>query len=250
MCTAAGVRPIASPNRPNTNYTVPDDNPYENGVGGVCDEIWSSGLRNPWRWSFDSLTGEIYIGDVGQFDEEEVDVQAADGGMEDWGWDCYEGNSAYTGPSAGTGCGPMGDYDFPVFAYTSSSGTNECAITGGFVYRGSLYPAMVGHYIFADYCSGEFWSLYNSGGTWEDTHQGDLGGTVLTFGEGYDGEIYVSLGGSIYHVVEDTLSTTHTPSPTATHTATATQTPSASLTPTPTIIPTPSDFLFLALIRG
>ncbi len=136
------------------NYTVPASNPLVDGAGGTCDEIWALGLRNPWRSSFDRLTGDLWIGDVGQLTWEEVDRQpAASAGGENYGWRCYEGNH----PFNLAGCGPIGSYDFPVFEYAHSG--NGCSVTGGYVYRGSQFPTLAGRYLLADYCTGNFWDL-------------------------------------------------------------------------------------------
>ncbi|GAB4578053.1 MAG: hypothetical protein Fur0022_07850 [Anaerolineales bacterium] len=215
-------------------YTIPADNPFI-GVGGTCDEIWHFGLRNPWRFSFDSLTGDMYIADVGQNAWEEVNFQpAASLGGENWGWRCYEGNHPYNT----SGCGPMNTYDFPFHEYAHGA---SYSITGGFVYRGGMYPVFYGHYIFTDYGSGQVWTAINNGG-WVITPQGDLGSSFTSFGEGADGEIYLAtLNGNIYHVVENTVVQTQTPTATTTNTPTATTTPTATQTPSPTITLTPSN---------
>lgn len=194
----------------NTNYTIPADNPFINDPG-VCNEIWHFGLRNPWRFSFDSLTGDMYIGDVGQADREEVNFQpASSAGGENWGWRCYEGSAQFNT----TGCGPMGNYDFPFHEYSHASG--NCSVTGGYVYRGGQYPLLYGHYLFTDYCSGQVWTAINDGG-WQVTPQGDLGNSFTSFGEGSNGEIYLaSSNGTIYHVIETTTFQTPTPTPTPT----------------------------------
>jgi len=222
-----------------TGYTIPPDNPFLDGAGGDCDEIWSLGLRNPWRFNFDALTGDLYIGDVGQNIWEEVDFQpAASTGAENWGWDCYEGNVAFEL----TGCGPIGNYDFPFFVYQHGAG--ECSVTGGFVYRGGLYPELYGYYLFADYCSGRFWAAIQSPG-WVITDLGDKGSLITTFGQNSDLELYVADGVNIYHIEEDTLLTptpsrtpTRTLTPTPTKTSTATLTPTNTPTRTPTSTPT------------
>lgn len=212
----------------NQNYTIPASNPLADGAGGNCDEIWAYGLRNPWRYSFDSLTGDLYIADVGQYLYEEVDFQpAASTGGENWGWRCYEGNHTYNT----SGCGPQSNYDFPIYEYTHGV---HCSITGGYAYRGSQFPSFYGHYIFTDYCSGYVWTAaYN--GSWTITSQGDLGGNFTTFGEDNDGEIYLATsGGTIYHVVDITATATPTNTNTPTSTLTATPTNTPTNTPTPT----------------
>lgn len=171
------------------NYTIPNDNPFINGAGGTCDEIWAVGLRNPWRSSFDLWTGDLWIGDVGQGNWEEVDFQPvySDGG-ENYGWRCYEGNHAYNT----SGCGPMGNYVFPVFEYDHSAG--RCSLTGGYVYRGSQYPALFGRYVLTDYCSGHFWDIAPDGqGGWITTQHNNLTGFGRSaFGQDVNGALFVA----------------------------------------------------------
>ncbi|MCI0394559.1 MAG: PQQ-dependent sugar dehydrogenase [Chloroflexi bacterium] len=222
------------------NYTVPTSNPLNDGAGGTCDEIWAIGLRNPWRSSFDRLTDDFFIGDVGQGSWEEIDFQpAASTGGENYGWRCYEGNHPYNT----TGCGPIGNYTFPIFEY-SHSGSN-CTVIGGYVYRGSTYPAMVGRYLLADYCSGNFWDLAYNGSTWTPTLHTNLTEpfSYVAFAEDLNGELYVvDIGGIVYRLEENTI--VITPTPSTTPTVTSTSTP----TTTPTITPTPSDFMFLPVV--
>ncbi len=214
------------------DYTIPSDNPHVDGSGGLCDEIWASGVRNPWRSSFDRLTGDFYIADVGQSAWEEVNFQpASSAGGENYGWRCYEGNHTYNT----TGCGPMSDYDFPVFEYSHSQG---CSITGGYVYRGSLYPNMYGRYFFTDYCSGNFWDMVTSNFN-VTMHTNLTGFGYVSFGEATDGELYVAnLNGTIYHLVDATGPITPTPSATGTNTATNTATPTSTATAHMTSTPT------------
>lgn len=169
-------------------YTIPLSNPLH-GVGGVCDEIWAIGLRNPFRSSFDRLTGDFYIADVGQNMREEINFQsAASGGGENYGWRCYEGNL----PFNTSGC-PTTGFTFPVFDYDNPA--SECAaVIGGYVYRGTLFPALTGRYVFTDLCSGNFWDMIRDGtGIWRvalHTNVASSGGYV-SFGEDANGEIYV-----------------------------------------------------------
>jgi glucose/arabinose dehydrogenase len=169
-------------------YAIPPDNPFVNDANAL-DEIWAIGLRNPWRFSFDSETGDLWIADVGQNQYEEIDLEPAGspGGL-NWGWDCYEGNQVFEPEN----CGPASDYDFPVFEYAHAG--IHCSVTGGFVYRGSQYPDLEGHYVFADLCSGQFWTLYQEGaGGYDTTDQGQLvEGAVTTFGLDQDNEMYVA----------------------------------------------------------
>lgn len=135
-----------------TPYAIPPTNPFV-GSTAVANEIWALGLRNPWRFSFDRLTGDLWIGDVGQNEWEEVDFQpASSAGGENYGWRCYEGNAPYNT----TGCGAVGNYVAPVAVYANTSSLG-CSITGGYVYRGSQYPDLYGYYLYTDYCSGRIW---------------------------------------------------------------------------------------------
>jgi len=208
-------------------YAVPPSNPFV-GDPGTLDEIWALGLRNPWRFSFDGLTGDMWIGDVGQGSWEEIDLQPVlSPGGENYGWRCYEGNA----PFNTSGCGPIGNYTFPVFEY-ANAGSN-CSVTGGFVYRGPVYPGMYGHYLFGDYCSGLIWSLYPDGmGGFNLTQIHDMADfELVSFGEDYLGELYVSghSSGNIYQVIE--LSGTATPTSTPSSTPAVTPTPGSVLVP-------------------
>lgn len=182
-------------------YSIPPDNPYV-GVSGD-DEIWQYGLRNPWRYSFDRLTGDLWIGDVGQGNWEEVDfAPASSTGGENWGWRCYEGNAAYNL----AGCGAPGDYEFPIYVYNHTFATGGFAITGGYVYRGADYPGMQGYYIFCDYVTGNWWTTVSDGAGGWITEMSDLSfDDVSTYGEGSDGEIYCATlsGGQIYKVIDN-----------------------------------------------
>jgi glucose/arabinose dehydrogenase len=168
-----------------SNYTIPANNPFVDGPGGSCDEIWHLGLRNPWRFTFDRLTGDMFIGDVGQDSWEEVDRQpAASPGGQNWGWRCYEGNH----PFNTTGCGPIGDYKFPIVEYPHSLG---CSITGGYVNRGPAVPGIpAGTYLYSDFCSGRIWGARRAlSGTWKSFLLQDTPYNVSTFGETEGGEL-------------------------------------------------------------
>lgn len=182
-------------------YRVPADNPLV-GETGACDEIWALGLRNPWRSSFDHQTNEIFIADVGQGSWEEVNARPATSAGENYGWSCYEGTQPNPNTSMAV-CEPASAYTMPVFDYSHADG---CSVTGGFVYRGQLYPALVGHYLFTDYCSGYFWDMARDGaGEWSVTRHDNLKTPGFsTFGEGAGGELYVAnhATGALYHVVE------------------------------------------------
>jgi uncharacterized repeat protein (TIGR01451 family) len=198
--------PGHAPDCPGTgsgNYAIPSTNPLIDGAGGTCDEIWAIGLRNPWRSSFDRLTGDLYIGDVGQDNYEEVNVQlAAPPGGQNYGWRCYEGNQIFDL----SGCGPTGGYTFPVFVYDNP--TDGCSITGGYVYRGDMYPFMYGRYLLTDYCSGNFWDLVRDSGNWKaDIHTNLAGFGYVAFGEDASGELYVvnRSNGTVSHVRENSV---------------------------------------------
>jgi len=165
-------------------YSVPPSNPYAKEAGSK-PEIWAYGLRNPWRFSFDRLTHNLYIADVGQDNYEEVDVQsAASKGGENYGWRCYEGFHAFNT----TGCKSADSYVKPLVEYNHAN--NRCSITGGYVYRGSREPALAGKYFYADYCSDEVFYAAQQDGAWTQT----LATTVAnptTFGEDSAGELYI-----------------------------------------------------------
>ncbi|MCB9283801.1 MAG: PQQ-dependent sugar dehydrogenase [Lewinellaceae bacterium] len=183
-------------------YAIPPDNPFAGPNDGIRDEIWAIGMRNPWRFSFDRLTGDLWIGDVGQGEWEEIDFQAAGSpGGNNYGWHCYEGNHSFNT----TACAPMENYIFPVFDY-SHAASGGCSVTGGVVYRGCRYPNLYGQYVFADYCNGKFWSIEPDGANGWTVHSlSQFSGLQYTsFGEDYQGELYVTghAQGRIYRVVE------------------------------------------------
>lgn len=167
-------------------YAIPPDNPFA-GDDGIRDEIWLMGLRNPWRFSFDRATGELYVTDVGEGSYEEVNVVAAGQSGLNFGWPCFEGFAP--GPWE-DGCGPADDYTLPTHAYDHTGG--RCSITGGYVYRGAAIPALAGRYLFADFCSGELWAMSRAGGAAQVAGLGVYPDNQFsTFGEGPDGELYL-----------------------------------------------------------
>lgn len=180
------------------NYTVPASNPLADGPGGNLDEIWALGLRNPWRFSFDRLTGDMWIGDVGQGQLEEIDFEAAGspGGL-NYGWRCYEGSQAYNT----TDCGPASSYTFPVYEYNHDLG---CSINGGFVYRGTEYPLLQGLYLYSDYCSGRIWGLQEIDGEWvNDQLLMVPASQFVTMGEDAQGELYLgNLKGEVFQITD------------------------------------------------
>ena len=159
-------------------YTIPPDNPFGN-------EIWAYGLRNPWRMSFDSLTGDLYIGDVGQNQWEEIDfVSAGTPGGINFGWNILEGTHPYDGEQQ-DGLVP------PIAEYAHSQG---CSVTGGYVYRGAM-PEWNGIYLYGDYCTGTVWGLIRSGEGWQNQVLFDAGGSITSFGQDSFGEVYLIMDG-------------------------------------------------------
>lgn len=181
-------------------YLIPPDNPFRSDPDAL-DEIWAYGLRNPWRFSFDRSTGDLWIGDVGQGSEEEIDHQLITSlGGENYGWDCREGAHAYndTQPPGGNDDCPGKTFVEPVFEYAHTLG---CSVTGGYVYRGSI-PGLDGIYIFADYCSGRVWGLQQDEGTWVSQELTNGGFGLVSFGEDEASELFVTrLDGTIYQIV-------------------------------------------------
>lgn len=174
-------------------YAIPSDNPFVDGSGGR--EVWLYGLRNPWRMSFDRATGDLWIGDVGQNAFEEVDVARAGIGGLNFGWNRMEGSHCYE-----TRVCPADGLTLPVAEYGRDLG---CTVIGGYVYRGSAYPFLVGTYLFADYCSGRIFALdAASDGLVAPAIVGSGSGSISAFGEDADGELYVTaLDGTISKVV-------------------------------------------------
>ena len=214
-------------------YTIPPTNPFI-GTPGYRPEIWALGLRNPFRFSFDRAAGDLFIADVGQMNTEEIDFEPSkDLGGRNYGWDCYEGSN----PFELAGCGPIGNYTFPVWEYSHALG---CSVTGGYVYRGQLFPDMTGVYFYSDYCSGRIWGLSFDGTGWHNTEYLDSTLSVSSFGEDLNGEVYVvDLNGGVYRLqgASTTPSPSVTPTRTPTGSTTATRTPSPKPTRTRTATP-------------
>jgi len=166
-------------------YGVPPTNPFLDNAG-YRPEIWALGLRNPWRFSFDRGTGDLYIGDVGQNNFEEIDFQAAgDLVGRNYGWNLVEGDSCY--PFGTVGCNRTG-LALPVFVYAH---VPECSVTGGHVYRGSAIPSLRGVYLFGDLCSGRIWGIRKNGAAWDNAVLATTTLTISTFGEDEPGNVYV-----------------------------------------------------------
>src|SRR5262249_54636119 len=147
-------------------YSVPATNPFGN-------EVWAYGLRNPWRFSFDRATGDLYVGDVGQDSWEEVDFQPVTSkGGENYGWNIMEGNHCFQVDCSRDGLTP------PIAEHDHDAG---CSVIGGYVYRGSRFPAMQGLYFYSDFCSGRIWALRYDGSTWQKSPPFETGFLVTTF---------------------------------------------------------------------
>lgn len=172
-------------------YAVPPDNPFV-APDTARHEIWAFGVRNPWRWSFDRVTGDLFIADVGQNAREEIDWQSAgSAGGQNYGWRLKEGFSCYN-PSSG--CDPLGVLTDPITQYLHTGG--RCSITGGYVYRGCAIPEAYGHYFYGDYCTGEIFSFRYAGNTILDStdRTAALGVDpfdLASFGEDARGELYI-----------------------------------------------------------
>ena len=178
-------------------YGIPTTNPYAHKAGD--DRVWAYGLRNPWRFSFDAATGDLWIGDVGQDRFEEIDraTKASGGGRAaNFGWRVMEGKSCYR-PSSG--CNKTSKR-LPIATYSHSLG---CAVVGGYVYRGTAYPALTGAYLFSDNCTGRIWALTANGASSQTPQQlMNTGMAISSFGQGEDGTLYVAdlVGGAVYKV--------------------------------------------------
>jgi glucose/arabinose dehydrogenase len=214
-------------------------------------------MRNPWRFSFDPLMGGLFLPDIGEMVEDELNYQpAADDGSQNYGWPCYEG----TKPFEPERCEPGTDFMQPVMSLPLGA-HGDCSVIGGRVYRGTLYPDLIGRYIFTDYCSGNFRTVV--AGDWNNVtlHTGLAPFGLVAIGAGNDGELYAvnRENGKIYRVTGEGNGVTATPSstptgtlPTATSTPFPSSTPSSTptLTPTSTTTPTPvlDEFIYLSFI--
>jgi glucose/arabinose dehydrogenase len=173
-------------------YTIPTSNPYTQ-TAGYRGEIWALGLRNPWRFSFDRETGDLYIGDVGQNRIEEIDYQSAlSTGGENYGWDILEGSFCFEPLND---CIPPEKNVFPVAEYQHGENNSlGCSVSGGYIYRGDLYPRMQGIYFYADFCVGKIWGLSREQENWENTllWDSDQSDSFSTFGEDEQGNLYLA----------------------------------------------------------
>jgi glucose/arabinose dehydrogenase len=184
--------------RPNGDqpYTIPPDNPFADGSAAL-PEIWSVGLRNPWRFSFDPETGDLWIGDVGQNAVEEIDLVTAEQGAGraiDFGWSAYEGTDRYNEDQESPNHWP------PIFEYRHADG--GCSVTGGIVYRGEAIPALRGAYLLGDYCASGISALVAQDGQLVDSATiSDEPGQIVSFGTDGAGEVYVvSIGGGVFRL--------------------------------------------------
>jgi glucose/arabinose dehydrogenase len=172
-------------------YAVPDDNPFV-GQADAKPEIWAYGLRNPWRFSFDSETGDLYIADVGQSAVEEIDVAPAGEGGQNYGWNLMEGSTCYADQECDAASQGL---TLPALEYTHDEG--GCSVTGGYVYRGDAAGNLAGVFVFGDYCSGYIWGGgRDAGGDWQMSAPVESGLSISTFGQGEDGQLYVADIGS------------------------------------------------------
>lgn len=185
---------VNNPNPP--YYSSPPSNMFYGATPGR-DEIFDMGMRNPWRCSIDRMTGDKWIGDVGQNLWEEIDYESrCDTTGHNYGWRCYEGNAAY---STG-GCQPQSSYKSPIAVYSHSIG-GSCSVTGGYVYRGDQEGSLFGKYLFADYCSGYIWAIsHNAGGGWDTVRLAQTNAlnanSYTSFGEDIYGELYLTRDGA------------------------------------------------------
>jgi glucose/arabinose dehydrogenase len=183
-------------------YAIPASNPFAQDTSLGRGEIWAYGMRNPWRWSFDRKTGDLWIGDVGQNVIEEVDFQPAnDTGGHNYGWRCYEANAVYD--TSSHTCPPYSATTPNVYQYTHTGGL--CSISGGYRYRGAQFQDLYGKYFFTDYCVSNIRYLEDNGsGGFAHTDLGNLGGSaIVAFGEDMNGEMYCSgiNSGIVYHLI-------------------------------------------------
>jgi glucose/arabinose dehydrogenase len=177
------------------NYGIPPGNPFA--ITGGRKEIFSWGVRNPWRFTRDPVTNKLYLADVGQGLWEEIDTLSVG---KNYGWRCYEGNHPYNL----SGCGSIETYTFPIKEYDHSGG--NCSITGGYVYRGSRVPWLVGRYVYGDYCSRKVWKLLYSAGNVSDTSLIGLAPSlILSFGVDMNNEQYVCCANGIIYRFNDNV---------------------------------------------
>ena len=189
---------VNGPAEGETPYAIPADNPFADGAA-AAPEVWAIGLRNPWRFTFDRETGDLWIADVGQGQWEEVNVEPAGQGGRNYGWNTMEGPDCFEAES----CDQAG-LTLPVTAYEHGQG--DCTVVGGYVYRGQAHAELQGQYLYGDFCSGRLWSLDAAAaiaeGPAEPTDRLQAGISLSSFGQDEDGELYaVDLAGTLYRIV-------------------------------------------------
>jgi len=174
-------------------YRIPEDNPFAN-IDGAWGEIWALGLRNPWRISFDRLTGDLYVGDVGQSTWEEINMVPSGAGGLDFGWPVMEGPACRGSCTESVG-------EPPAVAYGRDLG---CAVIGGYVYRGAAIPRLQGTYLYGDFCSGRVWGAQHFEGAWEHALIFDVAANISAFGEDEAGDLYFTDYGMgvLYRIVD------------------------------------------------
>jgi len=184
-------------------YAIPTTNPFVS-TAGFRPEIWAIGYRNPWRFSFDRVTNEMYVADVGQSMREEVDIEPPASGGRNYGWSAFEGNRAFSGSTLRAG----DTHTPPVLDIAHDSTTTvlrgSCSITGGFVYRGTAIPTLRGAYIFGDYCSSDVAAFRYCDATVREPMRLDMGGgvpAIVSFGEDNMGELYIINQTSVRRIV-------------------------------------------------
>jgi glucose/arabinose dehydrogenase len=182
-------------------YTIPPDNPFADDDSAL-DEIWSYGLRNPWKFAFDGETGDMYMGDVGQSNREEVNWEPAGVAGSNYGWRCFEGTATFNS----SGCGPASSYVPPVFEYNYGSSINgfRCSVTGGRVYRGSLYGNIYGKYLVSDYCSNDLWVIWYENEQWNVINKGGFLTAIVAFAQDTEGQLYAvrKSNNTVYRLIE------------------------------------------------
>ena len=190
-------------------HGIPTDNPFlaaGDPGGQIRDEIWALGVRNPWRFSFDRLTGDMFVADVGQATNEEVDLhRAGTAAGQNFGWKVMEGLSCFSTAScpAGTPACNSPALTLPIHQYTHAGG--ECSITGGYVFRGAAVPELAGRYVFGDYCSGAIRSLRETApGTWQVQPVVSSSTGLTSFGEDADGGLYATIGNTVFKLTSTT----------------------------------------------
>lgn len=182
-------------------YTIPPNNPYVSDPN-VADEIWAIGLRNPFRWSFDRANGDMWIADVGQGAQEEINyMPGANAGGANYGWRCYEGILPYNT----SGCLAQSSYVSPIYAYGRDNATGGQSVTGGFVYRGTEFSSLTGYYIFADFLSGNQWMITPDRSQMLQLPDDGFPTGIVAFGEAENGTLYAASlsGNTIYKVLDN-----------------------------------------------